>query len=84
MVEDHGGVKETSRETNVGGSLDLITCKNPYLNTTTFSKCDSVSDLVLKFIFNGSGANQFHINFNFFINSSNLFFSVADRKLSLV
>jgi hypothetical protein len=79
-MEDHGGVEETSGETNVGGSLDLVTCKNPYFNTTTFSKCDSVSDLVLKFIFNSSRANQFQIYFNFFINLSNLFFSVANSK----
>jgi len=83
-MEDHCGVKETSGETNVGGSLNLVTCKNPYLNATTFSKCDSVSDLVLEFIFNGSGANQFHINFNFFINLSDLFFSMADSKFGLV
>jgi hypothetical protein len=83
-MEDHGGVEETSGETNVGGSLDLITCQYPYLNTSAFSESNSISDLVLKFIFDGSRANQFHINFNLFINGSNLFFSVADRKFGLV
>jgi len=83
-VEDHGGVKETGGETNVGGSLNLVTCKNPYLNTTTFSKCNSISDLILEFIFNGSGANQFHINFNFFIACSAFFFSLTNSKFSLV
>ena len=55
-------VQKASCITNLDSCLDLITCEYPELDAGVLEGDDGLGDILLKAIFNGSGANKLHIS----------------------
>lgn len=55
--------KELARESDIDSSFDLIAGENPHLDACFFECSNSFADAVLKFIFNGCGADKDEILF---------------------
>ena len=72
----HFIVEEATREANIDGSFNFITCQDPDLDSRLFEWLNSFLYILLKFVLDGSWSDKEHIVFNFTLNFFNFSFSV--------
>ena len=54
---------------DIDRSLNFVTCQDPYLNSSALEIKDSLSNLFLQLVFNGSRTYQIKVNFKLLRNS---------------
>ena len=84
LVLNHRWIEKSGTDSDIDGSLNLVTGQNPNLNSSIFHIPDGISNLILKSILNSRRSNKLKIYFNLLINRSNFSFSIIDFKLGLL